>query len=108
MPGGEVTEDESYSQAAKREIKEELGVEVKIVKELGIRSFVEDEVEMTYVWFLAQITDGQPDFLEKEIHDDLQYFDWKALNKRDDLSANLQNLVSAYLNGEIANISGKW
>lgn len=100
-PGGKVEDDEDPEETAKREIKEEIGVEVKIIKKLGQKDFTENDFTMEYTWFLAEIISGIPDYMEKETYDNLKYFSWEELKDREDLSANTKNLVNAYFNREI-------
>lgn len=100
-PGGKVEKDEDPENAAVREAEEELGIKVDIVKKLGEETFREDDFEMNYVWFKAKITGGNPKPVEDGF-DKLEYFSWEELKDKDDLSANTQNLVSAYYNKKIA------
>lgn len=90
MPGGKLEPDEVPEAAAIREIKEELGVEVVIRKLIGEKSFHEDDLEMTYTWFLAEITSGEPAIMESHIFDDLRYFSYQQLQTmKDQLSSNM-------------------
>lgn len=100
-PGGKVEENETPEQCAVREAKEELGVDVKIIKELGTKDFKEDEFTNTYIWLLAEIICGKPKAIEEK-HDKLQYWSWEKLQKRNDLSPNTQNLVKAYFDKELS------
>ncbi len=96
-PGGKLENGENHRKAAEREIEEELGVDVDIVKRLGWKDFVEDDYVMTYTWFLARVRLGEPKVMEKDKFDDLKYFSWNELLKmRDQLSPNTHNLVEAY------------
>src|SRR3989338_1381069 len=96
-PGGKIEEEEESEKTAEREIMEELGVKVKIVKELGRREFAEDGYTMEYVWYLAVIKAGEPKVMEKEKFDDFRYFSWEELKAmQEELSANTKNLVAAY------------
>lgn len=95
LPGGKIEENEKPEEAAKREVAEELGISVSIVKKLGEKSFEEDGYEMDYIWFLATIQDGIPT-LKEEKFDDLRYFSWDELKNEPALSTNVRNLVEAY------------
>src|SRR3989344_5580656 len=87
--GGKLEDGEDYKKAAEREIEEELGVDVDILKKLGQKDFVEDGYVMTYMWFLAKVKMGEPKILEKEKFDQLKYFSWRQLLKiKDKLSPN--------------------
>lgn len=95
LPGGKIEETEEPEQAAQREVAEELGISVSIIKKLGEKSFEEDGYVMDYIWFLATIRDGVP-MLREEKFDALNYFSWDELKKEPALSANTKNIVQAY------------
>jgi 8-oxo-dGTP diphosphatase len=100
-PGGKVREGESAVDAARREAQEELGVSVKITKELGRRQFTEDGYVMEYIWFLAVMEDNKPIPMETT-HDDLRFFTWEELRHMTTvLSPNVRNLVEFYFAGEL-------
>ena len=100
-PGGKIEEREESEKAAVREVGEELGIKVEIVKELGRKDFAEDGYTMEYVWYLAVIKAGEPNVMEKEKFDDLRYFSWEELRAmQEELSPNTRNLVAAYFNNE--------
>ena len=103
-PGGKVEDEETPEECTLRESKEELGVDVKIIKKLGQREFKEDQYEMVYIWFLVKILEGNPKAIEDK-HDDLCYWSWQDLKNKQDLSPNTQNLVNAYFKNEL-NIEG--
>ncbi len=92
-PGGKIEEGEDEKVAAIREVKEELGIEVEIEKEIGRKDFSEDGNEMGYVWFQAKIISGDPKPLEEK-HDKVEYFSWDELKTIDDLSPNTKNLTN--------------
>ncbi|OGI30205.1 MAG: hypothetical protein A3G09_03215 [Candidatus Moranbacteria bacterium RIFCSPLOWO2_12_FULL_48_12] len=95
LPGGKIEKGEDLAQTAQREVQEELGIMVAIVKKLGEKSFEEDAFTMDYVWFLATIETGVPT-LQEEKFDALQYFSWDELRGESNLSPNTINLVAAY------------
>lgn len=95
LPGGKIEENEEPMLTAQREVLEELGIKVSIVKKLGEKSFQEDGYEMDYIWFLATIDKGVPT-LKEEKFDALKYFSWDELQNESTLSANTRNLVEAY------------
>ncbi len=73
IPGGKIETWETAQQAAIREIKEELGVNVRIIQPLGAKEFQDDNKTFHYTWFMAEITSGKPKIMEPEIFDDLQF-----------------------------------
>ncbi len=101
-PGGKIEEGEGSEEAAEREVEEELGVKVEIVKELGRADFKEDGYTMGYVWYLAEVEDGKPETKEKEKFDKLAYFSWQELKEMEnEVSPNTKNLVEAYWQDEL-------
>jgi 8-oxo-dGTP pyrophosphatase MutT (NUDIX family) len=95
LPGGKIKPGEAAPAAAIREAKEELGVDVEIVKPLGSAGFSETDRSMNYTWFHTEIISGSPAPMEA-IFDDLQAFSWTDLVTRSDLSSNVKNLIAAY------------
>lgn len=96
-PGGKVDDSESPEDAAAREVHEELGVRVRIIRQLGICDFIEREYTMTYVWYLAVITEGSPRPVESHKYDAVSYHSWAALETMaGELSPNTLNLLQAY------------
>ena len=102
MPGGKLEDGEDHQTAAEREIEEEIGVVIEIVKKLGRKDFIEDEYVVTYTWYLAKVKKGKPTIMEREKFDDLKFISWSDLSKMNDqLSPNTHNLVEAYFSGKI-------
>lgn len=93
-PGGKIEENESPEQTAMREIKEEIGVGIEIIKNIGQKDFQEGDYTMKYIWFEAKIITGIPYLVEKETYDDLKYFSLEELKLKTDLSGNTQNLLA--------------
>jgi 8-oxo-dGTP diphosphatase len=100
LPGGKVEAGESDEQAAVRELKEELGVDVKIIVELGNTEFNEGDAEFSYVWFLAEIKKGNPKIKEPESFDDLKSFAFDEMTSLK-LSGNMQKFYAAVSNKSI-------
>src|ERR1700757_4702843 len=95
LPGGKVEPGEGADATAIREIKEEIGLDVEIIRKLGEASFWMNEKQWHYEWFEAEILDGgEPTILEEDTFDALQYWATDELRERADLSPNVQNLLS--------------
>lgn len=98
IPGGKLEEGESAAEAAKRELCEELGVEVVITGLLGSCEFFENQQLMIYDWFSGIVRSGVPALVETGKFDDLRYFTWDELwSLRHQLSASAVRLVAACL-----------
>jgi 8-oxo-dGTP diphosphatase len=101
LPGGKVESGETAEAAAVREIKEELGVDVRLTKSLGNGEFQTEEKEYRYTWFQAVITAGEADLQEPETFDDLEYFEIEDLLSLA-LSQNMQVLLEKLFSGEVS------
>jgi 8-oxo-dGTP diphosphatase len=101
LPGGKIEPGETAEQAAMREIDEELGVAVRLVKPLGVGGFEDEENEYEYVWFQAVVTAADPQLKETKKFDDLDYFDLEDLPSLA-LSANMQVLLAKIVSGEVS------
>src|SRR5438046_3065874 len=81
VPGGKVETGETIEQTAVREVKEELGVDVRIIKLLAQAEFPEKDYRLHYSWFQAQAVTGQPTVQERQVFDDLRYFSVDELSR---------------------------
>jgi len=100
LPGGKVEPNEEVEQAAIRELEEELGVSVKLVKRLGQARFEENSTDHLYTWFLAEIVTGVMSIREPETFDDLKSFSLQELSELK-LSNNMIKLREAMLTGKV-------
>ena len=103
IPGGKLEHGEEASATAERELREELGVEVTLVRELGARSFVEGDRTMLYTWFLARIVSGEPRAVEAHIHDKCGFHRIEDLQRMgDELSPNTRNFLGELVGGTVS------
>jgi 8-oxo-dGTP diphosphatase len=95
IPGGKIDESEDVAAAAAREVQEELGIEVEVLRKLDTKSFTEDGYTMEYTWFSAQIVgNGKPKVMEPDTHDEYRFFSLKELEKLStELSPNAANFL---------------
>jgi 8-oxo-dGTP diphosphatase len=100
LPGGKVEPDERPEEAALRELQEELGIKVRVVKRLGSAPFEVGERPYHYTWFQAVIEHGEPTVLEPELFDGLDYFEPRELHQLA-LSPNMLMLSRALVAGDI-------
>ncbi len=101
VPGGKAEEGETLEQAAKREAKEELGIDVRIIRKLGRTKFNNFQFDLDYTWFLAEIKDGhQAKIGEPANYDDLKYIPIADLRKHI-LSPSAGNLAAEIEKGDI-------
>lgn len=101
-PGGKVDEGETPEQAAIRELKEELGVGVKITRKVGETDFIEDDRALHYTWFQAEIVSGSPTIQEPQTFTEFKYFSWLEMEQMfDKLSSNAKNLARSFQEKQI-------
>jgi len=83
FPGGGVNFEETLEEAVKREIKEELGMEIKVEKLLGFKEAIFPKVNYhTIIFFFLAKPLGELSIKEKKILD-ARYFDFKEVENLD-------------------------
>lgn len=73
VPGGKVEESESPTEAAKREAKEEIGVEVKLDKPFFSGEFQHEDRIFLWHAYLSEIVEGDP-IIQEEKFSKLEWF----------------------------------
>ncbi|MEU5346613.1 MULTISPECIES: NUDIX domain-containing protein [unclassified Streptomyces] len=94
LPGGKTEAGEPPEQTVRRELREELGIEVTVGQHLGSHDFEQHGQLMHYEWFSVTFADGVPT-PQEAIFDDLRYLSRAEVNELwDQLSPNVRALLS--------------
>ncbi|MFB6100817.1 MAG: NUDIX hydrolase [Candidatus Nanohalobium sp.] len=93
VPGGKVEEDESPTEAAVREAREEIGVEVSLEKPFYTGEFQHDGEMFLWNGYIAEIEGGEPEIQE----DKFGKLEWFKGSELDDieLAPNLEMILPA-------------
>ena len=96
IPGGKVELFETFEEAIKREVKEEIGIEIKVVCLLGICNHIIKDEERHWVSpsYLCEMTEGEPKILEPTKHLDMQWFPLENLPKK--VTITTQDAIKHY------------
>ncbi len=88
IPGGSVEFNETFEQALKREVKEEIGVEIEIIELLGICDHIIPSEKQHWVapTFICKIIKGKPKIKEK---DKCEKLDWFTLEEAEKLPLSI-------------------
>lgn len=83
-PGGAVEFGENVEDAVKREIMEELGIEIELVKFLGFTNHIIKEENQHWATFdfLAKIVRGEPKNMEPEKIEEIKWFNLENLPEK--------------------------
>ncbi|MBI2129564.1 NUDIX domain-containing protein [Candidatus Woesearchaeota archaeon] len=74
IPGGKVELNEKSGDTAVREIKEELGIDIKIKKFLTLTETFSNKMHWVSIVYIADILKGDPRIMEPEEHADVKWF----------------------------------
>lgn len=93
FPGGHLEFGESWEQCARRETKEETGIEIKNVRFWTATNDIYEKENKHYVtiFMLADYDSGQARVMEPDKSEAWEWFEWDALPK--DLFFSTRNLV---------------
>ncbi len=96
-PGGTVEFGEKIEDAIRREIKEELGVDIELIKFLGFTNHIikEENQHWLSISYLAKITKGDPKNMEPNKHDEIGWFSLDNLPEK--LTQTTSELIEEYL-----------
>ena len=81
FPGGKIKNNETYEECAIRETKEEIGVEVKVIKYLGHRDFNHKETIFRSHAVLSKIISGNPSIMEESVFSEMKWIEINDLDK---------------------------
>lgn len=100
VPGGRMDISESILDAAKREVKEEVGVEIGNMNPFAVDErhpvVRGEEWKIVLIYYIAQFPKGGEVRLSEE-HDDFRFVDLAEVNKLD-LISGLSNVIEQYKN----------
>lgn len=98
LPGGFLDMGETLEQAAARELKEETGLKLKSLRQLGVFSKVDRDprTRVISVAFYAELVAGQTAIAA----DDAQDVGWFDLNKLPKLAFDHDEMIKLALNGD--------
>lgn len=96
IPGGRLEMFETFENAVKREVKEETGVDIEVLVELGICDHIIKTEQKHWVSpsFLCKITEGTPRIIEPDKHADMGWFKLDKLPEN--LTITTKNAIENY------------
>lgn len=96
-PGGTVEFGEKIEDAIRREIKEEFGVEIKLISLLGFTNHImkEEKQHWLSISYLAKITKGEPKNMEPNKHDSIRWFRFDDLPEK--MTETTDEIIRDYL-----------
>ena len=96
VPGGKVEENESPTQTAVREAREEIGVEIELERPFYTGEFQHNDEIFEWNGYISSIKEGRPS-LEEEKFKELKWFSREELEKCGDLAPNVRMVKSGLL-----------
>lgn len=93
VPGGKVEENESPTQTAVREAKEEIGVEVELERPFYTGEFQHKCEIFEWSSYIASIKDGRPEIQEDKF-EELKWFSREELEECEELAPNIRMVES--------------
>ena len=94
-PGGQVEHGEIAEEAVKREIKEELGIDIEVMRFLEMTQMIKEGKHWIALGFLAKHVSGEPRNTEPDKHDEVKWFPLSRLPEN--LNSYTRNAINVYL-----------
>jgi len=99
LPGGHLEVGEKMIDAAKREIKEELGIDGINLKFAVISDFIGDSSQYVHIDFLLENYKGEIKLMEPEKCEEWRFFDLKEIPEN--IFNSHQDLIKAFKEGKV-------
>ncbi|MCI8965130.1 MAG: NUDIX hydrolase [Clostridia bacterium] len=93
LPGGKIEKGEIPEDTCIRELKEELDIQIEILKYIDCKEFEDNGIILKYNWYKCKIIKGTAKLMEDKF-DDIRYFSMNELIENKELSSNMRVLVS--------------
>ena len=93
LPGGKIEKGEIPEDTCIRELKEELYIQIEILKYIDCKEFEDNGIILKYNWYKCKIIKGTAKLMEDKF-DDIRYFSMNELIENKELSSNMRVLVS--------------
>ncbi len=102
IPGGKVELFETFEEAVKREVKEEVGVEVEVNRLLGICDHIIKNEGRHWVSpsYLCKIVKGVPKLMEPAKHLDMKWFAFDELPEK--ITITTKDAIRSYKNSNLS------
>lgn len=93
VPGGKVEEEESPTEAAVREAKEEIGVDVSLEKPFYTGEFQHSGKMFLWHGYIAEIKEGEPE-IQESVFEKMEWFEGSELDDLE-LAPNIEMILPA-------------
>ena len=93
VPGGKVKEDESATEAAVREAREEINVEIELERPFYTGEFQHENEIFEWNGYIASIKEGRPQIKEEKF-EEFKWFSAEELSDCDSLAPNIRMVKS--------------